>query len=209
MKMKRIWCLACVLLLSWWAVGSVQARSAEEERLEKIQADLDQDVSPEGRSMRAEALVTQFNTTQEEIEALRSANRGWGEITIQLSLAERLLQAKPELGDLSAAIKEVGALRDEGMGWGNVAKELGVSKNLGEVVGKVERTRETFEAAEGARVKSQAFNRTNARLEKAARAETKGTKAERPQKVHRVERIAGPDRPVRPERPLRPERPNH
>ena len=89
--------------------------------------------SNEDRKRRAELLAKQFQVPPSEIEKLRNAGQGWGEVTIRLALADKLVKTDPtNFPTLTAALERIGTLRNDGRGWGNISKELGFK--LGPVV---------------------------------------------------------------------------
>ncbi len=73
------------------------------------------------------------------MEGLQAQKQDWGEIAIQLIMAQHLSQTNPMTYPTTIdSLNKIGALRSEKMGWVKIAKEVGV--NLGPVVSAVERT---------------------------------------------------------------------
>lgn len=145
-----------------------------EARLEKVQKSIDQEAVKE-QETQVQTLAKEFNVAPSVVEGLRANNQGWGEITIELAMAQRLSQSDPKtyptLADASNKIK---SLRAEKMGWGKIAQTLGFK--LGPVISAAERAQHDLGAG--------------------ARAE-KSRGAEKSEGMGRPERV---EHPVRPER---------
>jgi hypothetical protein len=144
----------------------------DEARLETVHKDIDKETAQKEPRGQVQALAKEFNVSSSVVEGLRAQKQGWGEITIQLAMAQHLSQTDPKTyPTITDALKKIETLRSEKMGWGKIAKELGFK--LGPVVSAAERTR--------------------GELGKELRTEEppRGEKAERPDK---------PERPARPER---------
>lgn len=177
-----------VSLMTLLFSGTVWAQSpADESRLQAAQSAIDSEASTSATKSKVEALARQFQVPTSVVEDLRNKKQGWGEISIQLAMAQHLSSTNqttyPALTD---ALKQIETLRSEGKGYGNIAKELGLK--LGPVVSDVQRIRQEFRAE----IRG---NQPNERTRVELRTETRTDRAERPQ------------RPERPERPQRPERP--
>lgn len=147
----------------------------DEGRLQATHATIDKDLAAKGSAAQVQALSKQFNIPPSQVESMRAQKQGWGEITIQLAMAQHLTQTDPKTyPTLNDALAKIQALRSENVGWGKIAKDLGFK--LGPVVREAER----------------------ARLDLA-----KGIRGERMEQVTKQERSERPERPIRPERPER------
>ncbi len=114
-------------------IASASAAGKSDDQLNKDAAILDdQGASASGSDAIVQTIESTFNVTQDQIDALRADDLGYGEIVILLSLA----QATPE-GITTDNINQILALRQgpPEMGWGEIAKELDL--NLGKVVSSV------------------------------------------------------------------------
>jgi hypothetical protein len=153
--------------------GTVWAQTdTNEARLETVHKDIDKETAQKEQRVQVQALAKEFNVSPGVVEGLRAQKQGWGEITIQLAMAQHLSQTDPKTyPTITDALKKIESLRSEKMGWGKIAKELGFK--LGPVVSAAERTREEL---------------------------VKELRAEKPQRVEKAERPERPERPVRPER---------
>ncbi|MDO8730778.1 MAG: hypothetical protein Q7J69_06325 [Candidatus Omnitrophota bacterium] len=170
--LKQTSVLLGVLLLC----GPVWAENAEEKELKAAQQEVDQEAAASKGEAKVESLAQQFNVEPATVQQMRDKRQGWGEISTQLALAERLSKTDSATYPTTAdALNKVGALRDEGKGYGVIAKELGFK--LGPVVSGVKRSRDTI--------------RSSAR-------------ADRPERTGRIDRPERPERPDRPEKPNHP-----
>lgn len=148
---------------------------ADEARLASVQQSIDQETTAKGQETQVQTLAQEFNVAPSVVEGLRANKRGWGEITIELAMAQRLAQSDPNTyPTLADALNKIEALRTEKMGWGKIAQTLGFK--LGPVISAAERARHDLG--------------TGARAEKSRNAE----KAERTGRPERVERPARPER---------------
>jgi hypothetical protein len=119
-------------------------------------------------------LAKEFNVAPSVVEGLRANKQGWGETTIELSMAQRLSQSDPKTyPTLADALNKIEALRSEKMGWGKIAQTLGFK--LGPVISSTERARHDLTTE----------SRASERSRGAEKAETMG----RPQRVERPEQI--------------------
>lgn len=168
---------ALTLLLGTSMPAWAQAE-ADEGRLDATHKAIDKEATSKGSADRIQGLSRQFNVPPSQIEGMRAQKQGWGEITIQLAMAEHLTktdaQAYPTMNE---ALAKIQTLRNDGAGWGKIAKDLGFK--LGPVVRDAERARQDL---------------------------AKETRTERAERLAKQERPERPDRPTRPERPERPER---
>ena len=152
---------------------------ADEARLQTVGKSIDQENAQKADSLKVQALAKQFDVPPATIEDLRNKRQGWGNVTIELAMAQRLAQTDPATyPTLNDALQKIDAMRADKMGWGKIGKELGVK--LGPVVSAAEHTRvDVF----------------------------RDLRAERIEKVEKPEKHERPDRPDRPQRPDRPDRP--
>jgi hypothetical protein len=140
--MKRMnWALLGVVALMATLSMSTVARAAEsgdEARLQKEETEIDKSFNQtsEGRSQQ---LADQFGVEKTQVESIRSKT-GWGGTTIQLSMAQKLMQTDPKTyPTMTDAIAKVDSMRTEGKGYGAIAKELGFK--LGPVVSEARHVR--------------------------------------------------------------------
>lgn len=164
--------LALVLMgsLPLWAQAD-----QEEGRLQAANAAIDKDAVSKGAAVQVQTLSQQFNVPSSQIESMRANKQGWGEITIQLAMAQHLTQTDPKTyPSMNDAQAKIQTLRNERMGWGKIAKDLGFK--LGPVVHDAERARHDL---------------------------AKEVRAARTEQTARQERPDRPVRPERPERPER------
>ena len=146
----------------------------EEQQLEKAATSLDQTSSePQGAKEDAQRLETTFGVDQTRIDGLRSQNLGYGEISIALSLAQKMSG-----GITDANVQSIMAMRtgNPPMGWGAIAKQLG--EKLGPIVSQVnDVSHESHQQAE------------------------KMDRPDKPEKVEKPERPEKPDKPQKPGKP--------
>jgi hypothetical protein len=117
-----------------WALADL-----DEARLETMREEIRKEISQKEQNVQIQALAEKLNVTPTVVEGLQAQKQDWGEIAIQLIMAEHLSQANPMTYPTTMdSLNKIGALRSEKMGWGKIAKELGVM--LGPVVSAVERT---------------------------------------------------------------------
>lgn len=173
-----------------WLVGSLLAglilcgqalaeeAQPEEKELAQTQQEMDQELAKTGQEKQAENLAQKYNVEPQTIQRMRDQRQGWGEISIQLALAQQLSRTDPGKYPTTAdALKRVEGLRGEGKGYGVISKELGFK--LGPVVSDVKRSRDTLRAA--------------SRVERPER-------ADRPERPERPEKFSRPDKPGKPDR---------
>jgi hypothetical protein len=138
MNSKSIILLFISVLLSGLNVeGLALAQSdSDEARMQTMQREADEDAVKRGQKAHAELLAKQFQLPASEVEKMRNAGQGWGEVTIRLALADKLVKTDPaNFPTRTAALERINTLRNEGRGWGNISKELGFK--LGPVVSDV------------------------------------------------------------------------
>jgi hypothetical protein len=155
---------------------------ADEARLITVQKEIDSSATAPGQTTRVQTLATQFNVAPGVVQDLRAKKQGWGEITIELAMAQRLAQTDPKAyPTLMDALAKIETLRAEKTGWGKIANDLGFK--LGPVVSAAQRAGNEL------------------------RRESRTTGSPKPEEAAMSERPARPDMGARPSRPERPERP--
>ncbi len=153
---------------------------------------------PDSEGTVVDRIKNEFDVEEGLISDLRAQKLGYGEISIALSLAERLP------GGITAEnIDTILSMRQGTpvQGWGNIARELGLKLNPS--ADRLERLSDE-NAVKNAKSESIRHERTSRldRKEKAGRVE----RAEKPERVEKAERVERVERVERIERPERPER---
>jgi hypothetical protein len=160
---------------------------ADEVQLETVRKDIDKDWANAGQTDKVQSLAEQFNVEPGVVESLRANKQGWGETSIELAMAQQLMQTDANTyPTMTAALNKIETLRSQKMGWGKIANYFGFK--LGPVVSAAQHARNEL------------------RNESRAAATPNAGKAGKPATATRVERAGRPDRVSRPERPARPER---
>lgn len=161
---------------------------ADEAQLETVRKKIDRD-STKGEADKIQSLARQFNVEPGVIESLRASKQGWGETTIELAMAQQLMQTDANTyPTMTAALNKIETLRSQKMGWGKISNYFGFK--LGPVVSAAQHARNEL--------------RRESRPEKPAIRTAENSA--KPETATRVERAARPERLSRPERPARPER---
>jgi hypothetical protein len=159
---------------------------ADEAQLETVRKEIDRD-STKGEADKIQSLARQFNVTPEAVQDLRANKQGWGETTIELAMAQHLMQTDATTyPTMTEALNRIETLRSQKMGWGKIANYFGFK--LGPVVSAAQHVRNEL------RNESRAAGTSNT------------GKSGKPATATRVERAGRPERMSRPERPARPER---
>jgi hypothetical protein len=159
----------------------------DEAQLEIVRKDIDKNWANTGQADRIQSLARQFNVTPEVVQNLRTNKQGWGETTIELSMAQQLMQTDATTyPTMTEALNKIDTLRSQKMGWGKIANYFGFK--LGPVVSATQHVRNEL------------------RNEARAAGTPNPGKSGKPATATRVERAGRPDRVSRPERPARPER---
>jgi hypothetical protein len=139
--MRKSFVLVGVLSLSL-AYGT-SARADENVTVQTEEARLDAEGAND--ASRVDALSKQFKVTPEQVQQMRSSGKGWGGVTIQLSMAEQLLKQDPNTyPTMSDALAKIDGMRAEGQGWGSIAKSLGFK--LGPVISAARHARRDMRA---------------------------------------------------------------
>ena len=158
-----------------------------EVQLETVRKDIDKDWANAGQADKVQSLAEQFNVEPGVVESLRANKQGWGETTIELSMAQQLMQTDATTyPSMTEALNKIDALRGQKMGWGKIANYLGFK--LGPVVSAAQHARNEL------------------RNESRAAATPNAGKSGKPASATRVEKAGRSERMSRPERPARPER---
>ncbi len=183
--------LGGLFLIMAMAVPVWARADADETQLETVKKEIDQSTTSSAQKEKVQTLSKQFNVDPGVVENLRANKQGWGETTIELAMAQRLMQSDaktyPTMAD---ALNKIVSLRDQKMGWGKIAKDLGFK--LGPVVSAAMHTRNEL--------------RKESRMEKSQAAQ-KGENAGKPDKPTKAEKIGRPEFAGRSERSSRPDRP--
>lgn len=189
MKNHHAILIAQALALAAVLAGPVAyAEVSDDQQLQDEQQNIDNTAKRGAAS--ADKLAKEFDVTTDTVTGLRDEKRGWGEIIIELAMAQQLTKTNPTTyPDMESALAKIESIRTTGEGWGLIAKSLGFK--LGPVVSAVQRARHDVIQA----------GRTE-------RAETKD-KTDRYAMADRTDRGGRPDRPDRSERPERQGRPEH
>lgn len=159
---------------------------ADEAQLETVRKEIDRD-STKGEADKIHSLARQFNVTPEAVQNLRANKQGWGETTIELSMARQLMQIDATAyPTMTAALNRIETLRGQKMGWGKIANYFGFK--LGPVISAAQHMRDEL------------------RNESHAAGTPSAGKSGKPATAAKVERAGRPERVSHPERPARPER---
>ena len=136
MKSKYFLYIAALALLVLITSYQVKAQSPDEARLTVIQQEIDAENPPVNYDSRVKDLARRFEVDPDRVNNLRSSGQGWGEITIELSMADHISKLDPQtfptIGD---AVDHIGSLRASGEGWGRIAQDLGFK--LGPVISAI------------------------------------------------------------------------
>jgi hypothetical protein len=159
---------------------------ADEAQLETVRKDIDKDWASAAQADKVQSLAKQFNVEPGVVESLRANKQGWGETTIELAMAQHLIQTDATTyPTMTAALNKIETLRNQKMGWGKIANYFGFK--LGPVVSAAQHVRNEL------RNESRVAGTPNA------------GKSGKPATATRSERAGRSDRVSRPERPARPE----
>ena len=199
----------CVLMLNALiGLGQEVVWASEETELQRVKQQLDMETGVRSSDKHAETLAKQFQVEVKTVEQLRVSKQGWGEIAIQMSLAQELVKTDPKTyPTMTEALQKVGDLRAQGSGWGSIAKDLGFK--LGPIVSEMRHVRNEMRAEmkhtdfDRGKVDKREMGHERIQIER----EHKGDRMERAERMDRPERMEKPERPERPERPDRPDRP--
>jgi len=153
---------------------------------------IDEEASlPDGEGAVVDRIKDEFGVEEGLISDLRAQKLGYGEISIALSLAERLPG-----GLTDENIDRVLSMRQGPPveGWGNIARELGLKLNPS--AAPLERISDET-AVKDAKALAERPEKTKA--ERAGKPE-RVEKAQKPERVERAERVERVERPERPEK---------
>ncbi|MEJ2366408.1 MAG: hypothetical protein P8017_17370 [Deltaproteobacteria bacterium] len=194
MKSKHFALIAALGLLVLFTAYPVKAQPTDEMRLAAMQEEIDAEYPPGNYNSRVGDLARLFQIDPATVNELRNSGQGWGEITIELSIADHLFkQDPPAFLTFGDALDRVIDLRASGEGWGRIAQDLGLK--LGPIISAVETGR----------------YRNRGVGDNALSGKTRGTsrihKREIRTKQARLNSHSRPMRPTRATRPVRPMRP--
>jgi hypothetical protein len=159
---------------------------ADEAQLETVRKEIDRDLTT-SEADKIQSLARQFDVESGVIQGRRASKQGWGETTIELAMAQHLMQTDATTyPTMTEAMNRIETLRSQKMGWGKIANYFGFK--LGPVVSAAQHVRNEL------RNESRAAGTSNT------------GKSGKPATATRVERAGRPERMSRPERPARPER---
>ena len=113
------------------AQAGAASRSAKkitnEIRLRALARRIDRDTGGIARTNHIELLADQFHVPLSVIEEMRQKGQGWGEITIQLALAQSLCAKDPvHYGTTADALSQVQLTRAEKKSWSRTARASGL-----------------------------------------------------------------------------------
>lgn len=206
MKPKYVPCILMALaLIILTNPYQAKAQSPDEARLIAVQEKIDEENPPVNYSSRVEDLARQFQIDPARVNDLRNSGQGWGEITIELSMAEHLTKLDPQNSlTMGEAVDRIGALRAGGEGWGRIAQDLGFK--LGPIISAVKSGRyrnpgERNRILLGKTGKTSHIM-TQHKVHKSP-VRTKQVRLSRPSRPTRLTRVTRPTRPMRPRRPAR------
>ena len=148
--------------------------------------DINDDAStPAGEAAVVEKIINAFGVDEALVDDLRAKKLGYGEITLALSLAERLPG-----GITDENLDKVLDLRQGPpvQGWGNVAKSLDLSLKPAKL--KLEKV------GEGASKKGEDAKNESVKHENTEKVE-KSEKAQKHERIEKLERVEKPERPER------------
>ena len=164
--------------------------NSDETQLETIKKEINHGTTASASSDKVKTLSSQFNVDPSVVEQLRAKNQGWGETTIELAMAQHLIQTDAKTyPTMAEALNKVGTLRSQKMGWGKIANSLGFK--LGPVVSAAMHARNEL--------------RKESHMEKSP-GSLKSEKSEKAEWSQKAEKIGGPGTAGRQERAARPER---
>ena len=177
-----------IILVMGLGVPVWARNDADEARLITVQKEIDSSATAPGQTTQVQTLAKQFNVAPSVVQDLHAEKQGWGEITIELAMAQRLAQTDPNAyPTLMDALTRIETLRAEKTGWGKIAKDLGFK--LGPVVSAAQHARNEL--------------RHESQTTGSAKVSPKSENASISEKPVRPDMAARPNRPERPERAMR------
>ncbi|MBI3333155.1 MAG: hypothetical protein HYZ93_03600 [Candidatus Omnitrophica bacterium] len=186
-----VWGPIGALLIGMALYGSAAAQTqtaatTDENQLEAREKEMDEAAPAAPKESKVDALAKQFNVPASTVDGMRDKGQGWGEISIELSMAQHLVKTDPKTyPTLNDALTKLDSMRADGRGWGNISKELGFK--LGPVISDVKRAHQAT-----LRVANRSTTERTGGSEEGARAERHG----RPERLEHLR----PERPERAER---------
>jgi hypothetical protein len=182
--------LGAMLLLFSLSMSLWARTDADEAQLDAVRKDIDKDWTNAKQADRVQSLASQFNVTPETVQSLRAKKQGWGETTIELTMAQQLTQTDANTyPTMAAALDKIGTLRSQKMGWGKIANYFGFK--LGPVVSTAQH------------VRNELRNESHATAAPGAGKSAKPASAIRAERAEQSGRLTRPERSVRPERAAR------
>lgn len=169
------------------ADAPAQIEVVDVEEVTEEMDDINDDASTAvGEAAVVGKIVNEFGVDEALVKDLRAKKLGYGEITLALSLAERLPG-----GITDENLDKVLDLRQGPpvQGWGNVAKSLELSLKPSKL--KLEKV--------GSGKKGDDAENESVKHEKTEKVE-KSEKAQKHERIEKMERVEKPERPERPER---------
>ncbi|MBI3546902.1 MAG: hypothetical protein HY081_10020 [Gammaproteobacteria bacterium] len=113
---------------------------ADEARMQGVQKEIDGQAASARQNIQIQTLTREFKIESELIAELYSSQIGWGELTVELAMAQHLAHTDPKTyPDFIAALKKIGSLRGRRMNWNKIAKNLGFK--LGPAISAAEHAR--------------------------------------------------------------------
>jgi len=203
---KNAWFFIVFLILLIFCLPLyVEADVTDEEKIISVEHELNVNNSGLDNEVRVTSIAQQFQMDAEVVRHLRDSGQGWGEISIELSMANYLHSLHPETyATKYDALDKISALRAEGSGWGEIAQSLGFK--LGPVISSVKSGRH-IEPGKNA-FKGQPDNfESKAHKVRSVKAKNSNTIRTRIASRHRVTYIKATHVRVRPARSHRPMRP--
>ena len=178
--------LGGLVLVTALGIPAWARAGADEKQLDTVRIDIDKSAASSTQDIKVQTLAKQFKVDSSVVQSLRANKQGWGETTIELSMAQHLMQSNPkDYPTMADALNKISAMRADKMGWGKIANDLGFK--LGPVVSEAMHARNEMR-------KELRMERSE-KTEKHERTEMSGD---------RLDRGGRPDRPNRPEHPERP-----
>lgn len=134
---------ACVW--STWCYAQFLPPASNDIKLQVTKQEIDEDAAGRPEALQMEAVAKQFRIDPHLVEDLRARKLGWGEITIQVVLAQELHKLVPNsYPNLVQTLLRIGDLRKHKQSWGQIANEVGI--DLAPVVAEGQRARQELRA---------------------------------------------------------------
>ncbi len=133
-----------LLLVGQTLSGTVWAQTKGEDiHLQTLQRALDREMGVQGSegmaNVQVQTVAREFHVPPDLLQDMQGAKQPWGEVTIELAMADALSKANAGFYPTAAdALKRVQQLRNQNLSWNQVAQELGI--NLSQVRRAVQST---------------------------------------------------------------------